>query len=204
MQPKALSLACWCQAHQAASHLPLWLCYFATLSVIGQNAYPVFCLPQSHLPTGSLLGVHQPYWQPFRYTNHTASWLQHVSSRRCPLRLHHMPRLVMANQQRKQTSLLLTCRVLRFVHQLRQRVKPRVLEGSVNSGMLGTSGRALGCPNGVSMISIRKAKRLRQLNRARRGNQRRPKWPRLSPGVQRPFAGASATPTVTGNDALLQ
>lgn len=118
-----------------------------------------------------------------------------------------MPRLTMANQQRKQTTLLLTFRVLRFVHQLRQRVKPRVFEGSINSVILGTpTVRACDSKNGPRppskspKISARKAKRMRQLNRFRRAIQRNPTSSRMSLGVQRPRAGASATPGVSSDD----
>ncbi|KAL6703548.1 hypothetical protein ACN47E_009573 [Coniothyrium glycines] len=104
----------------------------------------------------------------------------------------------MATQQRKQATLLLTLRVLRFVNQLRHRVEPRVFEGSIDTLILGTQDRRCAAQDGMARIRMRKAKRSRQLNRLRRSS-RRPTSSRWLVKVQRPDWAVSATPNVSGD-----
>jgi hypothetical protein len=60
----------------------------------------------------------------------------------------------MAIHQRKQTNVLLTFKVLQFVNQLRQRVKPRTPDGSVRFCQLGTDALGLrAIKNGYSCVS---------------------------------------------------
>jgi hypothetical protein len=71
----------------------------------------------------------------------------------------------MAIQQRKQSSIILTFKVLQFVRQLRRRVKPRVLEASIDANNLSTRKypalRTIS--EGLSRISIQDAKHSRRL-----------------------------------------
>jgi hypothetical protein len=67
--------------------------------------------------------------------------------------------LGMAISQRKQTNIVLTFKVLQFVNQLRRRVRPRTLDGSVGLCQLGTDALGLraikSSPSGLSWTSVR-------------------------------------------------
>ncbi|KAF1846885.1 uncharacterized protein K460DRAFT_278146 [Cucurbitaria berberidis CBS 394.84] len=109
----------------------------------------------------------------------------------------------MAIQQRKQSSIILTFKVLQFVNQLRRRVKPRRLEASIDPVHLGTD-TSLGLnsiSNGLSRISIKDAKQSRRdAHRVCKTRKTGPKTCRPSLRLQTPGSDVSAIPNVTSDE----
>ncbi|KAH7371271.1 hypothetical protein BKA66DRAFT_573006 [Pyrenochaeta sp. MPI-SDFR-AT-0127] len=114
----------------------------------------------------------------------------------------------MAVQQRKQSSLILTFKVLRFVNQLRRRVKPRVPEGSVAPVDLGTeiapSHQSLGIiSNELSRISTRDGKHARRVaNGVCKSRKPNAKAFRRSLREHTPESHVSAAPNTPGDEVL--
>lgn len=104
----------------------------------------------------------------------------------------------MAIQQRKQTDIILTFKVLQFVNQLRRRVKPRRLDGSTTP-VLGTtqvSHQSLRALNGLSGISVHHGKQLGATNRvSKRISKRASKLLKQTPG-----SDVAVTPNVSGDE----
>ncbi len=105
-------------------------------------------------------------------------------------------RLAMAIQQRsKQTSIMLTSRILQFVKQLRRRVKPRVLDGSIDASPLGSklgpSVRSI--THDLTRISVRDAKQSRRVANRICKRQKGAKLIRSSRKLQRPGSAAPAS-----------
>ena len=112
----------------------------------------------------------------------------------------------MAIQQRKQTNIILTFKVLQFVNQLRRRVKPRVLEASIDPVHLGTE-TSLGLEglrsisNGLSRISIQDTKQSRHsAHRVYKTRKSGPKTFRPSLKVQTPSPDVSTIPNASGDE----
>jgi hypothetical protein len=109
-------------------------------------------------------------------------------------------RFTMAIQQRKQTSIILTFRILQFVNQLRRRVKPRVLDGSINASSLGLRIFPALRRNTrrFSRISIRDAKQSRCI--AQRICKARQRSPESSRSSLRPSSAAPASRNVASHE----
>ncbi|CAN9293774.1 unnamed protein product [Alternaria alternata] len=103
----------------------------------------------------------------------------------------------MAIQQRsKQTSIILTFRILQFVKQLRRRVKPRVLDGSIDANALGSrlSPSLRSIANGLSRISVQDAKQSRRVaHRICKSQHKNPELKRSSRKLQTPGSAAPAS-----------
>ncbi|KAB2108306.1 hypothetical protein AG0111_0g2923 [Alternaria gaisen] len=103
----------------------------------------------------------------------------------------------MAIQQRsKQTSIILTFRILQFVKQLRRRVKPRVLDGSIDANALGSrlSPSLRSIANGLSQISVQDAKQSRRVaHRICKSQHKNPELKRSSRKLQTPGSAAPAS-----------
>jgi hypothetical protein len=82
----------------------------------------------------------------------------------------------MAIYQRKQSTILLTFKVLQFVNQLRRRVQPRTLDGAPSLCQLGTDALGLRAVKGISNglpryhHGARRACKSRSRNRNRKNN----------------------------------
>ncbi|CAN9229855.1 unnamed protein product [Alternaria alternata] len=103
----------------------------------------------------------------------------------------------MAIQQRsKQTSIILTFRILQFVKQLRRRVKPRVLDGSIDANALGSrlSPSLRSIANGLSRIGVQDAKQSRRVaHRICKSQHKNPELKRSSRKLQTPGSAAPAS-----------
>ncbi|KAF2825808.1 hypothetical protein CC86DRAFT_382799 [Ophiobolus disseminans] len=112
----------------------------------------------------------------------------------------------MAIHQRKQSTILLTFKVLQFVNQLRRRVTPRTLDGANSVCQLGTDAlglRALkSIPNGLPRIGGRHAKPLHHPRRAgtSRNCKNNVKTCGLSPESRVPAARVSAASDAAGEE----
>jgi hypothetical protein len=99
-------------------------------------------------------------------------------------------RFTMAIPQRKQTSIILTFRILQFVKQLRRRVQPRMLDGSIDASNLDNRifPGIRRISKGLSRISIDAKQSRRVANRICKARQRNPKSSRSSfkPGTAPP------------------
>lgn len=110
----------------------------------------------------------------------------------------------MAIQQRssstasKQTSIILTFRILQFVKQLRRRVEPRVLDGSIDPDRLGIklSPCVRSISNGLSRINAQDA---RQSHRICKSQHKNPELNRSSRKLQTPASAAPASRNLAGD-----
>lgn len=102
----------------------------------------------------------------------------------------------MAIQQRnKQTSIILTFRILQFVKQLRRRVKPRVQHGSIDASPLGISlaPSLRSVAQNLSRISVQDAKQSRRVANRICKSQKGATFTRSSRNLQTPASAAPAS-----------
>ncbi|KAI4674722.1 uncharacterized protein J4E84_010463 [Alternaria hordeiaustralica] len=102
----------------------------------------------------------------------------------------------MAIQQRnKQTSIILTFRILQFVKQLRRRVKPRVQHGSIDASPLGISlaPSLRSVAQNPSRISVQDAKQSRRVANRICKSQKGATFTRPSRNLQTPASAAPAS-----------
>jgi hypothetical protein len=150
-------------------------------------------IPSSQAHRQALTALLRPSWFPSIYM-----WV--MDARAVHVVDYVLSRFTMAIQQRKQTSIILTFRILQFVKQIRRRVKPRVLDGSIDAINLGNrifpGFRRIS--KGWSRISTRDAKQSRcAANRICKARQRNPKSSRSS---SRPGSVAPASQNVASHE----
>jgi hypothetical protein len=111
------------------------------------------------------------------------------------------PRLSDLGMAIHQTNMLLTFKVLQFVNQLRRRVKPRTLDGSIRVGQLGSDALGLRAIKNISSGGRRNTKPLhhgpRRVCKRRRGKANQSAW---IPELQRPGRRVSAASDTSGEE----
>ena len=165
--------------------IPPWLC----TSTGPCTANPTRCGHAMWLDTtlvidGRLTGRHSRRLRP-RWLHQVYTRRDGLEGRRFCTRLYlrirdRQPRLTMAMQQNNRPlGIILTLKILQFVRQLRRRVKPRVLDGSITGDGLGIvfTPKVRTLSRRLTLIGVRGAKESqRHSQRIRRQRKGRESW----------------------------